>query len=97
MVSVRDVSNLWINQKEQWLRGLVGAAREPPFTIANEFAATEIRMHPYGRLAAQTDHGRKGSTPMKRPAQPEEIAPAFVHFASEANSSYVTGELLTIL
>ena len=36
-------------------------------------------------------------TPMKRPAQPEEIAPAFVFFASEADSSYVTGEVLTLL
>lgn len=36
-------------------------------------------------------------TPMGRPAQPEEIAPAFVFFASEADSSYVTGEILTLL
>jgi NAD(P)-dependent dehydrogenase (short-subunit alcohol dehydrogenase family) len=36
-------------------------------------------------------------TPMKRPAQPEEIAPAFVYFASEIDSSYVTGEILTLL
>jgi len=36
-------------------------------------------------------------TPMKRPAQPEEIAPAFVFFASEVDSSYVTGEVLTLL
>lgn len=36
-------------------------------------------------------------TPMKRPAQPEEIAPAFVYFASEITSSYVTGEVLTLL
>lgn len=36
-------------------------------------------------------------TPMKRPAQPEEIAPAFVYFASETDSSYVTGEILTLL
>jgi NAD(P)-dependent dehydrogenase (short-subunit alcohol dehydrogenase family) len=36
-------------------------------------------------------------TPMKRPAQPEEIAPAFIFFASEADSSYVTGEVLTLL
>jgi NAD(P)-dependent dehydrogenase (short-subunit alcohol dehydrogenase family) len=37
------------------------------------------------------------STPMKRPAQPEEIAPAYVFFASEADSSYVTGNILPIL
>ncbi len=36
-------------------------------------------------------------TPMKRPAQPEEIAPAYVFFASESDSSYVTGEVLTLL
>src|SRR5207237_101678 len=35
--------------------------------------------------------------PFKRPAQPEEIAPAFVFFASEADSSYITGEVLTLL
>lgn len=38
-----------------------------------------------------------GDTPMKRPAQPEEIAPAYVYFASEVDSSYVTGEVLTLL
>ncbi|HKT52126.1 MAG TPA: SDR family oxidoreductase [Candidatus Angelobacter sp.] len=36
-------------------------------------------------------------TPMGRPAQPEEIAPAYVFFASEADSSYITGEVLTLL
>lgn len=41
------------------------------------------------------EHG--GDTPMKRPAQPEEIAPAFVYFASNIDSSYVTGEVLTLL
>jgi NAD(P)-dependent dehydrogenase (short-subunit alcohol dehydrogenase family) len=40
-------------------------------------------------------HG--ADTPMKRPAQPEEIAPAFVFFASSADSSYISGEVMTIL
>ena len=40
-------------------------------------------------------HGAK--TPMKRPGQPEEVAPAFVFFASNADSSYITGEILTLL
>ncbi len=41
------------------------------------------------------EHGKE--TPMGRPAQPEEVAPAFVFFASEADSSYITGEILTLL
>lgn len=32
--------------------------------------------------------------PMQRPAQPEEIAPAYVFLASEADSSYITGAIL---
>ena len=40
-------------------------------------------------------HG--ADTPMKRPAQPEEIAPSYVFFASDADSSYITGEVLTLL
>jgi NAD(P)-dependent dehydrogenase (short-subunit alcohol dehydrogenase family) len=42
--------------------------------------------------------GRHGEdTPMRRPAQPDEIAPAFVFFASQGDSSYITGEVLTLL
>ena len=40
-------------------------------------------------------HG--ADTPMRRPAQPEEVAPAFVFFASAADSGYITGEVLTLL
>jgi NAD(P)-dependent dehydrogenase (short-subunit alcohol dehydrogenase family) len=36
-------------------------------------------------------------TPYERPAQPEEVAPAYVFFASNADSSYITGEVLTLL
>ncbi len=36
-------------------------------------------------------------TPMKRPAQPEEIAPAYVFLASRQCSSYITGEILPII
>lgn len=35
-------------------------------------------------------------TPLKRPAQPEELAPCYVFLASEADSSFITGEVLTI-
>jgi NAD(P)-dependent dehydrogenase (short-subunit alcohol dehydrogenase family) len=41
---------------------------------------------------------RHGSdVPMKRPGQPEELAPSYVFFASNADSSYITGEVLTLL
>ncbi|WP_337185294.1 SDR family oxidoreductase [Phenylobacterium sp.] len=36
-------------------------------------------------------------TPLGRPAQPEEIAPAFVFLASPQTSSYITGEILPII
>jgi NAD(P)-dependent dehydrogenase (short-subunit alcohol dehydrogenase family) len=34
---------------------------------------------------------------LERPAQPEEVAPAFVFFGSPAGSSCITGEVLTLL
>ena len=40
-------------------------------------------------------HGAE--VPMKRAAEPEELAPAYVYFASEADSSYVSGEVLSVL
>jgi NAD(P)-dependent dehydrogenase (short-subunit alcohol dehydrogenase family) len=40
-------------------------------------------------------HGAE--TPMNRPGQPEEVAPSYVFFASNADSSYITGEVLTLL
>ena len=36
------------------------------------------------------------SVPMKRPAQPEEIAPAYVFLASAADASYITGEIINL-
>jgi len=42
--------------------------------------------------------GKFGSdSPMKRPAQPEELAPAYVFLASNADSSYITGTVLQVM
>jgi len=36
-------------------------------------------------------------TPLERPAQPEEIAPTYVFLASNTDSSYITGEIISLL
>jgi NAD(P)-dependent dehydrogenase (short-subunit alcohol dehydrogenase family) len=41
------------------------------------------------------EFGKK--VPMKRPAQPEEVAPAYVFLAAPACSSYISGEVLPVL
>jgi NAD(P)-dependent dehydrogenase (short-subunit alcohol dehydrogenase family) len=38
-----------------------------------------------------------GKVAMKRPAQPEELAPAYVFLAAPSCSSYITGEILPVL
>ena len=53
-------------------------------------------LNPAERSAEEVQHFGE-SVAYGRPAQPEEIAPAYVYFASEADSSYVTGEVLTLL
>ncbi|HEU4787097.1 MAG TPA: SDR family oxidoreductase [Gemmatimonadaceae bacterium] len=40
-------------------------------------------------------HG--SDVPMKRPGQPEEVAPTYVFFAGNVDSSYITGEVLSLL
>lgn len=41
--------------------------------------------------------GKKlGSSPMERPAQPEEVSPSFVFLASDADSSFITGAILPV-
>lgn len=53
-------------------------------------------LNPSDKEAA--DVSKFGSqTPMKRPAQPEELAPAYVFLASAQCSSYITGEILPVV
>lgn len=49
-----------------------------------------------GRTAKEISQFGK-DTPMKRPAQPEELSPAYVFLASEADSSYITGIVLPVM
>jgi NAD(P)-dependent dehydrogenase (short-subunit alcohol dehydrogenase family) len=37
------------------------------------------------------------TNPMKRPAQPEELAPTYVYLASNADSSYITGTVIQVM
>ncbi|MCB9729586.1 MAG: SDR family oxidoreductase [Deltaproteobacteria bacterium] len=53
-------------------------------------------LNPAERTAEEVAHFGEG-TPYGRPAQPEEMAPAYVFFASEADSSYITGDVLEAL
>lgn len=48
-----------------------------------------------GLTAAQVAQFGK-SMPMGRPAQPEELAPAYVFLASDADSSFITGTILHV-
>jgi len=52
--------------------------------VASDFDPEEVK-----------EHGK--NVPMERAGQPEEVAPAYVFFASEPDSSYITGEVLTLL
>ncbi len=53
-------------------------------------------LNPADKQAEQVAHFG-ADTQMKRPAQPEEIAPAYVFLASSHCSSYITGEILPII
>jgi NAD(P)-dependent dehydrogenase (short-subunit alcohol dehydrogenase family) len=53
-------------------------------------------LNPADKSAKQVAEFGSG-TPMKRPAQPEEIAPAYVFLAAPSCSSYITGEILPIV
>ncbi len=53
-------------------------------------------LNPSDKRAREVAHFGE-SAPMKRPAQPEEIAPAFVFLASPQCSGYVSGEVMPIV
>ena len=79
-------------------------------TLSMEFVEKGIRINavapgPVWTPLNPSDRGRSAKevsqfgkdTPMKRPAQPEELSPAYVFLASEADSSYITGIVLPVM
>jgi NAD(P)-dependent dehydrogenase (short-subunit alcohol dehydrogenase family) len=60
----------------------------PVWTPLNASSRTPEQMSGYGKDV--------DPVPLQRPAQPEEIAPAFVFFASNLDSSFISGEILAL-
>lgn len=63
-----------------------GVAPGPVWTPLNTAAKESSDVSQFG-----------AQTPMGRPAQPEELAPTYVFLASNADSSYITGEIISAL
>ena len=57
---------------------------------------TPLNVADTGRTPEEVAKFGQGA-PVGRPAQPEEVAPADVFLASEADSSYISGEILNVL
>ena len=76
-------------------RGLALARAEAAAVIVPSEATAGEDEHVPMPLGAGSE--ARGVELSRWPAQPDEIAPAFVYFASEADSGYVTGEVLTLL
>lgn len=53
-------------------------------------------LNPAERSEEETRHFGEG-TPMGRPAQPDEMAPTYVYLASNADSSFLTGQVIALL
>ena len=96
-----------IGRKKAYVLGLLAYATGAlAMTLAQNLIDRKIRVNcvapgpiwtpliPSTSAEKAAKHGAK--VPMERPGQPEEVAPSFVFFASEADSSYITGEILTL-
>jgi NAD(P)-dependent dehydrogenase (short-subunit alcohol dehydrogenase family) len=57
---------------------------------------TPLNPSDQGLTAEQVATFGQKQSPLKRPAQPEELAPSYVFLASDADSSYITGTILPV-
>jgi NAD(P)-dependent dehydrogenase (short-subunit alcohol dehydrogenase family) len=64
--------------------------------VAVVVAKQKAIVHPAKVAKKRAAKSRIEPMVMKRAAKPEEIVPAFVYFVSEVDSSYATGEILTL-
>jgi hypothetical protein len=89
--------------------GLESKLRPRPRFLAENYKAAgksmPSRRGPSGRRSIHPTPGLKPEevakfgehNPMGRPAQPEELAPAYVFLASDADSSFITGTVLQVM
>lgn len=108
IVNVGSITGLEGNRDLLDYSSTKGAIHAFTKSLAQQLAARRIRvncvspgpvwtpLNPSDKPAEKVAHFGEG-TPFGRPAQPEEIAPAIVFFASDGDSSYISGEVLTLL
>ena len=78
---------------------LVAKGQEPALDF-RQLAIQELRHPlPLDVQSSDAEHVTKfgEDSAMERPAQPEELAPAYVFLASNIDSSYISGEILPVL
>ena len=96
---MKDIAAAPVESLEYWsLRPDRRAGGGGDAALLNAFRQN-VRLLPLVQAEVKAEDVAKfgAQTPMKRPAQPEELAPAFVFLASPQCSSYITGEILPVI
>jgi len=66
-------------------------------TVKRQCAVIVKAASPHVRSGCSIINSGKSSPPMKRPAQPEERAPAYVFLAAPSCASYISGAVLPVM